>query len=323
MKILVVFTGGTIGSVRKGGIISPDDSRAYTLLEMYGNIRKTAEFTAVCPYTILSENLCRDNLVKLYECIRSYNIEEYDGVIVTHGTDTLQYTSSFLGYAFSDCKKPIIVVSANYPLDDSRSNGLINFAAAMDFISSGCGSGVFAAYANIGENPKIHRAVRLLAHMSYSDDVFSIFNSFYGEISGDVFVKNSAFREADNKLCFKHPIILSESSDVIKLTSYVSMAYPLITSETKAVLIEGYHSGTLNTNGSDLIDFCREANKLNVPVFLTGASEGFYYESKLLLDELKIRVLPPASPIAMYMKLWMLDREHIQDVYLPCSGDFI
>ena len=100
------------------------------------------------------------------------------------------------------------------------------------------------------------------------------------------------------------------------------MTYPQITQETKAVLFEGYHSGTLNTNGDELIKYCAEAEKCGVPVYLTGAEKGFFYESKLMFEKLKINVLPPASPIAMYMKLWMLKKDRLDDVFLPCGGDF-
>ncbi len=100
------------------------------------------------------------------------------------------------------------------------------------------------------------------------------------------------------------------------------MTYPQIRQGTKAVLLEGYHSGTLNTDGSELTKFCAEAEKCGVPVYLTGAEQGFFYESKLMFEKLKIEVLPPASPIAMYMKLWMLKKDRLDDVYLPCGGDF-
>lgn len=69
-------------------------------------------------------------------------MNSYDGIVVTHGTDTLQYTSAFLAYIFDGLNVPIVLVSANYPLDDSRSNGFENFVGAIDFIKSGSGNGV-------------------------------------------------------------------------------------------------------------------------------------------------------------------------------------
>ena len=51
----------------------------------------------------------------------------YDGVIITHGTDTLQYTAAFTGYIMAGAQIPIVLVSANYVLEDVRSNGVDNF----------------------------------------------------------------------------------------------------------------------------------------------------------------------------------------------------
>ena len=56
--------------------------------------------------------------------------EKYDGIIITHGTDTLQYTSAMLGYMFDDVSIPIVLVSSNYVLEDKRANGLINLSKA-------------------------------------------------------------------------------------------------------------------------------------------------------------------------------------------------
>ena len=322
MKILVVFTGGTIGSSKIDGVISPDKSNSYVLLDMYSKIDNSVDFTAVQPYNILSENLCGNDLVSLCECIKVSEFNSFHGVIVTHGTDTLQYASSFLSYVFGLCRTPIVVVSANYPLSDSRSNGLDNFCAATEFIKSGNGKGVFVAYKNSGDVAKIHRASRVLPHSPYSDDIYSIFDEVYGEIRSNVFIKNDGYIEQTDKIKFRFDNCTDECSGVMYIRPYVNMKYPEITDDIKAILLEGYHSGTLNTSGRALKDFCRIADKNNVPVFLTGACKGFYYESKTHFNELKINVLPPASPIAMYVKLWLLKRENINDVYLPCGGDF-
>lgn len=321
MKILAVFTGGTIGSSSVGGVISPDCRNSYRLLEMYGEVDGDVEFTAVQPYNILSENLDGERLTALCECIRSYDLSDFDGVIVAHGTDTLQYTSAYLSYVFGLCKTPIVVVSANYPLEDSRSNGFVNFCSAVDFIRTGEGRGVFISYTNCGDNAKIHRASRVLPHAPYSDEVYSVSDDFCGEIISDSFVKNDNYTECEDAVSFADNYRLGKCCDVLFLKSYAGMTYPEIADGTKAVLLEGYHSGTLSTSSKVFIDFCENAKKKDIPLFLTGACEGFCYESKTLFDKLGIKVLPKASPIAMYMKLWLLDSENINDVFLPCGGD--
>lgn len=324
MKILAVFTGGTIGSSISGGVISPDEKNSYELIERYSGKRKGVEFTAVQPLNILSENMNGKFLTQIYNCICSYDLNSFDGVIVAHGTDTLQYTAAYLSYAFGLCKTPIVVVSANFPLDDSRSNGFRNFCGAVDFIKSKKGSGVFVSYTN-GDCgiTDIHRASRLIAHSPYEDYVFSVSDSVYANCYDCKIEKNLQYREEQDEISMSDCTELEESSDVLYVKPYVGMSYPRVTQETKAILLEGFHSGTLNTSGTELSKFCAEAEKCGVPVYLTGAEKGYVYDSKLMFERLKINVLPKASPIAMYMKLWMMKKDRLDDVYKPCGGDFI
>lgn len=324
MKILTVFTGGTIGSTKSNGVISPDSQNSYKLFEMYSKIDEKIEFTAVQPMNILSENMNGKILTQLYKCISSYDLSEFDGVIVTHGTDTLQYTAAYLSYAFGLCKTPIVLVSANFPLEDKRSNGFQNFCGAVELIRSKKGRGVFVSYTNTPYDvTEIHRASRVLSHSPNEDYIFSIFeNSVYADYCDDNFEKCRYYKEERDKISMSDCTVLEEVSDVLYLRPYVGMTYPQITQCTKAVLLEGYHSGTLNTDGNELTKFCTEAEKCGVPIFLTGAEKDFFYESKLMFERLKINVLPPASPIAMYIKLWMLKNDRLSDVFLPCGGDF-
>ena len=148
MKILTVFTGGTIACSSENNVLSPDKENGYMLLDMYRELDRETEFDTARPYIILSENLQAETLDALYYCIGGYDLSEYDGVIVCHGTDTLQYTGAFLSYRFGLCKTPIVLVSANYPLDHRRSNGFENFCAAVGFIKSGQGRGGFCAVRN-------------------------------------------------------------------------------------------------------------------------------------------------------------------------------
>lgn len=324
MKILTVFTGGTIGSTKSSGVISPDSQNSYKLLKMYSKTDKKVEFTAVQPMNILSENMNGKFLTQLYKCISSYDLKKFDGVIVAHGTDTLQYTAAYLSYAFGLCKTPIVLVSANFPLEDNRSNGFQNFCGAVELIRSGKGRGVLVSYTNTPYDvTEIHRASRVLPHSPYEDYVFSIFeNSVYADYCDDNFEKCRYYKEERDKISMSDCTELEEVSDVLYLRPYVGMTFPQISQDIKAILLEGYHSGTLNTGGNELTKFCAEAEKYGVPVYLTGAEKGFFYESKLMYEKLKINVLPPASPIAMYMKLWMLKKDRLDDVYQACGGDF-
>lgn len=304
MKILTVFTGGTIACSENNGVLSPEKSNGYLLLNMYKSTDTAAEFTPVQPYSILSEKLCADTLNSLYKCLSESNFSEYDGVIVCHGTDTLQYTGAFLSCRLGLCQTPVVLVSANYPLAHRKSNGFENFCAAVSFIKSGQGRGVFIAYKNDGDEfACIHRAIRALPHLPFSDDLFSLYNKPYGFVKNNVFARNPEYRESEGEFeVLSNPI----NSNVLFIRPYPGMSYPKLTDDCKAVLLDSYHSGTIRTDGDEIRAFCNEAENKNIPVYLTGSQEGFNYESKQKFAELKINVLPPMSPIAAYMRIWLL-----------------
>lgn len=305
MKILTVFTGGTIACSSEGGVLSPDKSNSFLLLDMYKRNDSETKFETAFPYSILSENLCVENLGTLYDCLSGYDLGKFDGVIVAHGTDTLQYTGAFLSYRLGLCDTPVVLVSANFPLSDSRSNGFDNFCAAVDFIRSGQGKGVFISYKNTKEEfARIHRAIRAMPHMPYSDDLRSLDNRPYGIITFGEFVKNPDYYESAEE--FKR-LDAPVKKSVLYLRPYVGIIYPESLEKYKAVLLEGYHSGTIRTEGSEIKKFCETAKKSGIPVYLTGAEEGFNYESKREFENLGIKVLPKMSPISAYVKILLME----------------
>ena len=114
MKILVIFTGGTIGSKLTDGFISPDRGAPYALLEKFKY--PGIGFDTVSPYTILSENLSVKELNILLDTVRKSLHMGYDGIIITHGTDTLQYSAAAVLECVKNTAVPIVFVSSNYPL---------------------------------------------------------------------------------------------------------------------------------------------------------------------------------------------------------------
>ena len=111
MRIGVVFTGGTIGSrIDQSGYISAVREAPFLLLEMYREqYGDDVDFFVEEPYCILSENLQADHLLRLAACVESMlEQEDLEGIVITHGTDTLQYSAAFLGYIFGGAKIPVI-----------------------------------------------------------------------------------------------------------------------------------------------------------------------------------------------------------------------
>lgn len=181
--------------------------------------------------------------------------------------------------------------------------------------------GVYVAYKNENEPAVIHCGARLLSHASYSDKIYSVDNlTATGSINSTTAANSindltpciSNNKQPYNKnkteveFIFGDKPRFSEHSPVAFIRPYPGERYSLVPEYVRAILLDTYHSGTLCTDSTELKDMLLDAKARNIPVFLTGAEKRTGYESTKVYDELNIKVLPKASPIAMYMKLWLL-----------------
>ena len=328
MNILVFFTGGRIGCAVENGWISTDDLTKYKLIELYKQQNDAAQvtFNTITPYYILSENLSAVELTKLCECISENLSKEYDGIIVTHGTDTLQYTAAALSFAFSNINIPIVMVSSAYPLEDEKANGVANFSAAVSFIVEKAGKGVFVSYKNSFESKvNIHAGTRIVSHMESSADVYSIDNNPYAFCENDKITLNGNFVSGDFYQ-ITNPIKFCDFSGVLVVDGHPGDEFNYSLSNYKAVILMPYHSATLNTDNGKFIEFLKNAEKNRIPVFMVNASIGAQYESTKLYSKLNIIVLPTCTKPAIYMKCWIGASigENIEEfVKKPVAQEFI
>lgn len=346
MKIGVIFTGGTIGSaVDNSGYIAAKNETSYLLLQMYrerlDRLGKKEEITFVTknPYTILSENLSGKELEILIRCIRElYMEEDTDGIIVTHGTDTLQYTAAILGYVFSHIKRPIVLVSSNYVLGDSGANGLTNFYYGVEFIKGKYGKGVFVSYCNEGGAPGIHYGTRLNMPVHYSDFVSSIEKGAYGFFVTDQKSGTVNFCRSDKEALKKEdPVadgtmfgekdiekirLLDCAGAVMQIHPFVGMKYPVLSRETKIILHGSYHSGTIGIT-DELKKFAEKAVERHIPFYVIGlSSKATHYETVRFYEQYHMIPLYDTAFIAQYCKAWLALSNHLplEEIMGRCIG---
>lgn len=298
-KILVIFTGGTIGSEIDGTNVSLDTKSRKMLISAYrARTGSDVEFDELSPVNVLSENVQPDDLKKIYDCVASADTSLYDGIIVTHGTDTLCFTVNWFSQVFCDFPLPIVFVSALYPLTDSHSNGVTNFAGAVDFIEKAGLNGVYCAFANEWENCKIHLGSRLSYPNEIIGNYYSVLNAYLAEIvNGEVVFNQSPYlptleqiRNNRGKGC--NPA-LSGGVILITMRSLLNFAvYDFSEVKPKAVIIELSHSGTICTQGDNLnfLRFADYCQKCGVEVIIGPVmSKARVYDSmKNLPDYVKI-----------------------------------
>ncbi len=307
MKILFIFTGGTIGSENKGQYISANNKTPDLIIEKYkSEYGIDFEYDVIVPFYILSENLCGVHIKDIYEIIKK-NIENYDGVIVFHGTDTIQYQAAALSYLFGNNCKPILLVSAAYPITNPCSNGICNMHGAVLFIKQKIGKGVFVSYKNKDDGLKVHRASRLLAHETYSDSLKSVCNSYFGKYTNDFnYIANNSYFEKNDEMGLLSPENLTMPSRIMRINAYPNMPVPFVDNKIKCIIIEGYHSGTINTANKEYTEFFKGLKRNNIKTFIFGNPGTDFYESTSDFNDFGITVLPNIAPIAAYVKLWLL-----------------
>ncbi|KAH6925690.1 hypothetical protein HPB50_008563 [Hyalomma asiaticum] len=138
-KVLVLYSGGTIGMVRdcEGGVLRPMpqvlENRLRTFPQLHDAEYSSTHFTdpnkppLVLPctgdpnrvvYTIYeydplldSSNATMDDWVRIALDIRAY-YEQFDGFVVLHGTDTMAYTASALSFMLENLGKSVIITGS-------------------------------------------------------------------------------------------------------------------------------------------------------------------------------------------------------------------
>lgn len=317
-KILLIFTGGTIGSKTSGGITNVDDTAKYRLIEKYyEKYGDNAEFECIAPLNILSENLALSHWQTLYDavCEKLGDNSGFSGIIIAHGSDTLAYTAAAMSFLLCGIKIPVVLIAADRSIDDERSNGVANFAAAVDFINNAALPGVFAIYRDkIGKMP-----VYLGTRLNTADDTDS-FSSYrgvdFGEmINGNFALNHDSRNPTANDLC-KKAVGLQKSpikfcKNVLCLSPYPSLDYSFISinpEKTAAVLHSLYHSSTACTSDGDnsLIRFADRLKSQNIPLYLLGAahfSDECVYQTAAELRECGAVPLHDISQTAAFAKI--------------------
>ncbi|MCL2354517.1 MAG: asparaginase [Oscillospiraceae bacterium] len=304
-KILVVFTGGTIGSVVKDNVVDVSEGTKYMLLDMYGKLpdNKDVEFYSIMPVNMLSENAAIEDWQKIAADVEAIDLANYDGIIVTHGTDTLGYFANALAYMLNRVKLPIMVVSTDRILTNENANGLENFKVAVDFIMNACSkAGVFVSYRNSDGVVYIHRGKRVKQIIELSDNVHSLNNMYFAKVvNGDILVNAEDVKCGDNL----YDINFTPKLDgILYIKPIVGQTYDYNIDEYRFVYHEMFHSGTIPMQALELIKECKQKNKL----FFMGVSDeniqNFYAPTKEAIDAGAV-LLSDMSQEAAIIKLMM------------------
>jgi L-asparaginase len=130
--------GGAITAVRdaSGTLTAGDDAVLSGLISTISNRREDILFENKMITRELSENISAQEWFELYEHLSSIIYDqEYVGVVVTHGLDTLPYTATLMRWLLPNPVIPIVFTGATKSVTDKSSDALDNLAHSVDLIS--------------------------------------------------------------------------------------------------------------------------------------------------------------------------------------------
>ena len=297
MKILVIATGGTIGSAFDGESVNVQSAEKCAAASRYAAEHGGVDFEIQNPINILSESVTAADLNVLAGALYTADLCRYDGVILTVGSDNLGYISAFAALLLADAGVPVCLVAADKVLSDERSNGYPNLCCAVELIKRGI-SGVYAPYRNSDGVMRVHSAADI-RQADLSDDFFS-----FGGVHA---VYDGGFRELRPYIGHRLPDVFGAenipavSDNVLLIHPYPMLDYSRLSADgARAVLHTLYHSSTLDS--ARAIPFMESLG--GKPFFLASFRSGRQIY-KTSADMLAAGAAPlyDISPECAYMKL--------------------
>ncbi len=271
MHILMLATGGTIASQssREGIRLA---QKPLPLCHRYREeVDPAVEFTLRTPYQILSENLSPRRWESLLGPLLSEDLSGFDGVLVTHGSDTLSYTAAMAGLLLSHLPLPVVLTAADKPLEHPQSNGWENFRAAVELIRTGA-PGVYVTYRNPGETAVTVFGWEEILQADCALDRFSSQASVpFGQYTAGKVTLTRLPLRWNTPLCAALPVL---NRKVMQLLCYPGLDLRQIQPrpETAAVLLRLYHSGTAPVEGEEgAAAFLEQMERIGISCYLLGS----------------------------------------------------
>mgnify|MGYP003408137126 FL=1 len=135
-KILLIYTGGTIGMVKD---FETGALKAFDFNELLSRIPELHLLdcqieTISFDVPIDSSNMNISNWQKMAKIIEE-NYSKFDGFVVLHGSDTMSYSASALSFMLEDLSKPVIFTGSQLPIGDLRTDAKENLITAIQVAS--------------------------------------------------------------------------------------------------------------------------------------------------------------------------------------------
>ncbi len=221
-NIAMIITGGTISSrldPKTGAVISTDAEEILNIAPELGTFCNISRIEK--PFMKFSENMGPKDWKKLAEITEELlNIDSISGVIITHGTDTLHYTSSALSFMLGRLNKPVALTYSQRSIDRGSTDAHLNLICAARYAISDIAELAIVGHKDLNDEfcLAIQGTKVRKMHASRRDTFHPINSEAIAEISKNEFKILKGFNARDSSKKVKAINVVSDKVALIKIT---------------------------------------------------------------------------------------------------------
>jgi L-asparaginase len=294
-KILVLYTGGTIGMVKD----ESSDSFVPFDFELIENnipeLKRLDYHLTVHSFSpiIDSSNMTPKIWVDMAELIKE-NYHNYDGFVILHGSDTMAFTASALSFLLEGLQKPVILSGSQLPIGEIRTDARENLITALELASAKKNSMPLIHEVCIFFDNKLYRGNRAFKYNSAKFEAFRspnypvlVESGVHLKYNQDAFLNNSGKD-------FKLHTEVDDAVAVLKLFPgiNVNIVNAILQSNARSIIMETFGTGNTTTEKwfLDALSAAIESGKniLNISQCKVGSVELGRYETSRHLKEIGV-----------------------------------
>ena len=253
--ISLISTGGTIASTvdyRTGAVTAQFD--AEDVLRAVPDLAGRANYRGRVVANILSENMTPDVWQDLAHAIHDEIEAGADGVVVMHGTDTMQFSASAIAFML-DTPVPIVFTGSQRSADRPSSDNVMNAVCAVEAAKSDCAEVLICMHANQSDDDcALHRGTRARKNHTSRRDAFETIGQRplgtveYATGDGDSEVSFRRDYQERGVVDLDIDADLETGVELVKFTPGTSPAVLDAAADSAGIVIEGTGLGHVNTD---------------------------------------------------------------------------
>lgn len=262
-RILMLSTGGTIASTDEGHGLTPTES-GRKLISVIPELETVCDVAVEEVLNLDSSNMQPEDWLVLARRIND-SFQAYDGIVITHGTDTMAYTASVLSFLLQHIPLPVVLTGSQLPMSAPETDGKRNLLHAFLTACREELKGVYVVFDSL-----VIRGIHSEKVRSTSFRAFESLNApAAGYFEGNTLVLNPSVRQEEGVYRFSDrldprvmPVHLIPGFEAELLRTAIEKKY-------RAVVIRGFGLGGIPAEGRDLNPVIRELDEHGIVTVIT------------------------------------------------------